>query len=114
MKKGMKGTVTCVRSEIQGDHLRVVASVTPESGEPLEAQMPDREVSAILPRSVLVGSSPTAPLSLLETLQPILVRMTEGRQVRVWQYKERWFFSFTAWKGVRFVPDAPAAAEGAA
>jgi hypothetical protein len=116
MKKGMKGTVAYVRSEIQGDRLRVMASVRPESGEPLEAQMPDREVSAILPRSVLVGSSRTAPVSLLETLQPILVRMTEGRQVRIWQYKERWFFSFTAWKGVRFVPDSPAdaPAEGAA
>jgi hypothetical protein len=105
MKKGMKGTVACVRSEIQGDRLRVVASVRPESGEPVEAQMPDREVSALLPRSVLLGASRTAPVSLLETLQPILVRMTEGRQVRIWQYKERWFFSFTAWRGVRFVPD---------
>ena len=106
MKKGMKGTVTSVRAEIQGARLRVVAVVRPESGEPLEAQMPDREVSALLPRSVLLGDARTAPLSLLDTLQPILVRMSEGRQVRVWQYKERWFFSFTQWRGVRFVADA--------
>lgn len=108
MRKGMKGTVAHVRSEIQGNRLRVMALVRPESGEPFEAQMPDREVSALLPRSVLLGTARTAPVSLLETLQPILVRMTEGRQVRIWQYKERWFFSFTAWRGVRFVVEPPA------
>ncbi len=105
MKKGMKGIVAQVRPELQGDRLRVSATIRADSGEAVEAQMPDREVSALLPRSVLLGSARTAPVSLLGTLEPILVRMTEGRQVRVWQYKERWFFSFTAWRGVRFVPD---------
>jgi hypothetical protein len=73
--------------------------------------MPDREVSAILPRSVLVGTARTAPVSLLGTLQPILSRMTEGRQVRIWQYRERWFFSFVAWRGVRFLSDQEAEQE---
>ena len=105
MKKGMKGVVAQVRPEILGDRLKVSATVRAETGETVEAQMPDREVSALLPRSVLLGTARTAPVSLLGTLQPILVRMTEGRQVRAWQYKERWFFSFTAWRGVRFLPD---------
>jgi hypothetical protein len=109
MKKGIKGVVTKVRTELQGDRLRVTASVRPESGDTIFAQMPDREVSAILPRSVLVGTARTAPVSLLATLQPILARMTEGREVRVWQYRERWFFSFIAWRGVRFIAETPAA-----
>ena len=105
MKKGMRGVATQVRPEIQAQRLKVTATVTVESGEPVVAQMPDREVSAILPRSVLLGTARTAPLSLLETLQPILSRMTEGRQVRIWQYRDRWFFSFVPWKGVRFLSD---------
>ncbi len=106
MKKGIRGVVTHVRAELQGDRLRVSATVRQDSGEAVEAQMPDREVSAVLPRSVLLGSARRAPVSLLETLQPILARMTEGREVRVWQYRERWFFSFAAWRGVRFLPDS--------
>ena len=97
-----KGTVTSVRPELQLQRLRVVAEVKTDRGETLLAHMPDREVSALLPRSVLVGSARTAPVSLLDTLAPILSRMTEGRPVRVWHYKERWFFSFQQWRGVRF------------
>ena len=110
MKKGMKGIVAQVRPEILAQRLKVTATVTVESGEAVVAQMPDREVSAVLPRSVLVGTARTAPVSLLGTLQPILSRMTEGRQVRIWQYRERWFFSFVAWRGVRFVEDQEPAA----
>jgi len=105
MNKGMQGTVLNVRPEIVGERLHAVATVKSNTGETVEAHMPDREMSALLPRSVLLGQGRTAPLSLLRTVQPILARLTEGRQVRVWQFKERWFFSFQAWRGVRFVPD---------
>ena len=103
MTKGTRGTVTSVRPELLKQHLKVVATVRTDSGETMDAHMPDREISAILPRSVLLGQARTAPPSLLDTLTPILARMTEGRLVRVWQYKERWFFSFQQWKGVRFL-----------
>ena len=105
MNKGMRGTVLSVRPDIQAEHLHAVATVRVESGETVEAQMPDREMSALLPRSVLLGTGRKAPLSLLSTVQPILARLTEGRQVRIWQFKERRFFSFQAWRGVRFVPE---------
>jgi hypothetical protein len=105
MTNGTRGTVTSVHPELLKQRLKVVATIKTDSGETMEAHMPDREVSAILPRSVLLGSARTAPLSLLETLAPILARMTDGRIVRAWQYKERWFFSFQQWKGVRFLDD---------
>jgi len=105
MKKGLKGTVVRVLAELQAERLKVIATVKAESGEVVEAHMPEREMSALLPRSILLGSGTTAPLSLLDTVTPILARMTEGRQVRIWQYRERWFFSFPVWRGVRFVSD---------
>lgn len=103
--RGMKGVVVRVRPELQAERLKVVVTVRTDSGENVEAHMPDREVSALLPRSILLGSGTTAPLSLMDTVEPILARMTEGRRVRVWQYKERWFFSFQPWRGVRFRPE---------
>jgi hypothetical protein len=112
MNRGVKGVVVRVRPELVSERLHAVAVVRKEDGETLEASMPDREMSAILPRSVLVGDDTRAPLSLLGTVEPILARMTEGRVVRAWQFKERWFFSFQAWKGVRFIPEPAAGASG--
>jgi hypothetical protein len=63
---------------------------------------------------VLVAGAARAPVSLLDTMRPIVERMCLGRRARTWQYKEKWFFSFQPWRGVRFLEDekeAPAAAE---
>ena len=106
--KRTRGTVVAVRPELQGERLRVVARIRTEAGELIEAGMPDREVSAILPRSILVGTSAAAPRGLLGTIEPILSRMSEGRVVRIWDYKDRRYFSFQPWKGVRFVEDGTA------
>jgi hypothetical protein len=114
MNKGLRGTVLKVRPEVVAERLHAVATVRADTGETVEAHMPDREMSALLPRSVLLGTGRMAPLSLLSTVQPILARLTEGRQVRVWQFKERWFFSFQAWRGVRFVADQVEETSGAA
>jgi hypothetical protein len=107
-----RGTVTAARPLLNGEHLRVVVEVRTGSGEVREVSLPDREVAAILPRSILLGGSCRAPVSMLGTLEPIVARMTEGRMVRMWQYGDRWFCSFLPWKSVRFVSegtDPPAA-----
>ena len=101
------GTIVKARLDLQGQHLKVMASVRMDAGEGVEAQMPDREVSAILPRSILLGTTTRAPLSMLDTVRPIIERMSEGRRVRLWLYKERYFLSFQPWRGVRFVDDEP-------
>jgi hypothetical protein len=105
MKKGLRGIAVRVHPHLAGERLRVVVTLKTDAGEVMEAQMPDREVSALLPRSILLGAGARAPVSLLGTVQPILARLTEGRQVRVWQYRERWFLSFPGWRGVRFVQE---------
>lgn len=97
-----RGTVTRARPLIAGDRLRVVAEVRSDTGQVREVSLPDREVAAILPRSILLGESRRAPAALLGTLAPIVARMTEGRVVRMWQYAERWYCSFLPWKSVRF------------
>jgi hypothetical protein len=98
----MKGTVDSVRPVLKADRLKVVAQVRTEDGAVREAYMPDRELSAVLPRSILPGSSSRAPRGLLSTMEPILARMTQGRVVRVWTYGAESYFSFQPWRTVRF------------
>ena len=100
-----RGKVTRARPCLNGERLRVVVEVRSDSGEDREVSLPDREVAAILPRSILLGDSCRAPVAMLGTLEPIVARMTEGRVVRMWQYADRWYCSFLPWKSVRFVPD---------
>jgi hypothetical protein len=107
MNKGLRGTVVRVKPVLVTDRLKVVATIKSDTGELVEAHMPEREMSALLPRSILLGAGTRAPLSLLDTVEPILSRMTEGRQVRIWQYQERRFFSFLPWRNVKFLADAP-------
>jgi hypothetical protein len=114
MGKGTQGTVVEVQPRLQAERLKVVATVRGDDGQTVEAHMPDRELAAILPRSVLLGSERRAPLALLETVGPILSRMTEGRRVRIWEFKDRKFFSFLPWRGVRFVPEPQPEASDAA
>jgi len=104
------GTIQAAAPRLQGPHLKVVASVRMDEGEVREAQLPDREMAVMLPRCVLVAGAARAPVSLLDTIRPIVERMCLGRRARTWQYKDRWFFSFQPWKGVRFVEDRPASA----
>jgi hypothetical protein len=100
--KKMKGTVSSVEPVLLKDRLKVVAEVQTDEGKLCKAYMPDREVAALLPRSVLLGDSTKAPPEMLGTIKPILARMTERRSVRLWEYGGRFFFSFPSWRSVRF------------
>ena len=101
MKRPM-GTIEAAAPRLQGPHLKVVASLRMDQGEVREAQLPDRELAVMLPRCILLAGQSRAPLSLLDTLRPMVERMCLGRRARTRQYKDRWFFSFQPWKGVRF------------
>jgi hypothetical protein len=94
---------------LEGERLKARLRVATASGERLEAWLPDRELAALLPRSILVGSSRRAPPELLSTIEPMLDRLTLGRQVRVWSYRERTYASFLPWRAVRFGAEQPEA-----
>ena len=104
----MKGVIVDVRPVLSGQRLRVVARVRTEECGPVDAYLPDREVAAFLPRSLLVGESRAVPRDLLGTIAPILRRFVAGRQVRLWQYESATYFSFPSWRSVKFRPDGDA------
>ena len=97
----MKGVVVDVRATVTGERMRVGARVSTKDGM-IDALLPDREVAAFLPRSLLLAGKGSAPRSLLASLTPILRRFAVGRDVRVWSYEEARYFSFPSWRSVRF------------
>ena len=100
--KRIRGRIERVRPLLEDERLKVKLRVAMEDGQLTEAYLPDRELSALLPRSVLVGDGSQAPALLLETVQPMLDRLAQGRMVRLWSYKERSYASFLSWRSVRF------------
>lgn len=100
-----KGTIRDVQPTLRGGALRVRVRVVRESGELQEAWLPDRELSALLPRSLLAGRTRRVPEVLLETIEPILRRLTAGREVRLWEYGGAAYCSFPSWRSVRFLPE---------
>jgi hypothetical protein len=87
---------------LEGARLKARLRVAMEAGDRLEAYLPERELAALLPRSILVGNARQAPPELLATIEPMLVRLALGRHVRVGSYRERSYASFLPWRAVRF------------
>jgi hypothetical protein len=100
--RAIRGRVDSAQAMLEGERLKARLHVIADSGEACEAYLPDRELSALIPRSVLVGEDTTAPPQLLETIEPILTRLTLARRVRLWSYRERRYASFLSWRSVRF------------
>ena len=87
---------------IEGSRLRVRLTVCRTDGRRHFAFLPDRELSTLLPRSILLASLRDVPRELLDTIQPMLRHLVRGRMVRLWQYSDRWYASFLSWRTVRF------------
>jgi hypothetical protein len=98
----MKATVEQVRLSVREGRLRAVASVRTQDGIDTEAFLPDRELSTILPRSMLTSSTRNVPIQLIETMEPMVRRMVKGRIVRMWTYEGSRYISFLSWRGVQF------------
>jgi hypothetical protein len=98
------GTIRDVRPALRDGRLKIVAQVVLSGGEQQEAFLPDRELSALLPRSLLAGERKEVPDTLLTTIQPILRRLVAGREVRLWEYRSDRYCSFPSWRSVRFDP----------
>jgi hypothetical protein len=98
----IKGLVRDVQPLIESSRLRVRLTVCRGDGRLVSAFLPDRELSTILPRSILLASLREVPRELLNTIDPILKRMVRGRTVRLWHYSEACYASFLPWRSVRF------------
>jgi hypothetical protein len=97
-----KGRIEAVQPLIQGGRLRVQLTVCKTDGQQQVAFLPDRELSTLLPRSILLASLRDVPRELLETIEPMLNKMIKGRVVRLWQYSQAWYASFLPWRSVHF------------
>ena len=105
--KAAVGRVEEARPVLEGERLKARLRVATVTGERVEAYLPDRELAALLPRTILVGANRRAPPELLSTIEPMLGRLALGRQVRVWSYRERSYASFLPWRAVRFGAEKP-------
>jgi hypothetical protein len=99
---GQKGRVQAVQPLIQGGRLKVRLTVCRRDGRRQIAFLPDREISTLLPRSILLTSLQEVPRELIHTIDPMLNKMIRGRMVRLWEYSENWYASFLPWRSVRF------------
>jgi len=97
-----RGRIETVQPLIRDCRLKVQLTVYEADGQKYLAFLPDRELSTLLPRSILLGSLREVPRELLETIDPMLQRLVKGRSVRLWQYSEAWYASFLPWRSVRF------------
>jgi len=97
-----RGRIEAVQPLIRDSRLRVQLRVCEVDGQEQLAFLPDRELSTLLPRSILLSSLREVPRELLDTIDPILNKMVKGRVVRLWQYADNWYASFLPWRSVRF------------
>jgi hypothetical protein len=100
--RARQAVVQSIEISVENGHLVVRLSVLADRQPGREAYLPDRELSALLPRSLLVGPLRAAPHELLGTIGPILDRLLRGRTVRLWEYRDRSYASFLSWRSVRF------------
>jgi hypothetical protein len=98
----IRGRVQQAQALLEGERLKARLRVSTDSGEVYEAYLPDRELAALIPRTVLVGEGNLAPPELLGTIEPMLTRLTQARRVKLWSYRERRYASFLSWRPVRF------------
>jgi hypothetical protein len=97
-----RGRIEAVQPLIRDCRLKVQLTVHETDGQEYLAFLPDRELSTLLPRSILLGSLREVPRELLETIDSMLQRLVKGRSVRLWQYSEVWYASFLPWRSVHF------------
>lgn len=99
----MNGTIVDIKPVVEVDRLRIITRIREENGRIFNACLPDRELSAILPRFILLGRCGTAPGDLLDTIASIIRKAVRGRKVRYWEYRDTVYVSFLSWRSVKFI-----------
>lgn len=99
-------SVVAVTAGLENRRLLVVTVVRDEHGRRFAARIPDRELAALLPRSILAADRHPKP-ELLATIAAILKRTVLGRRVRVWEFRGERYLAFLSWRCVRFSESRP-------
>ncbi len=99
----MFGKIVFIRPAVRRGRLFARVTVQTERSGYCQARLPERELAALVPRSLLVCGRAEAPRSLLGIVGSLLKRTASGRRVRVHRGPggER-LVTFLPWKYVRF------------
>jgi len=98
----MYGKVLDLKTVLKTGHIRITARIKEQNGRVFSAVLPDRELSALVPRSILLGESSNAPENMLDVIESILRKAVRGRRVRYWEYQNTEYFSFLSWRNIKF------------
>ncbi len=107
----MTGKIVFIKPTVRKGRLSVRVTVQTARTGYCQARLPDRELAALVPRSLLVFDTAEAPLSLLGIVSSLLKRTTVGRKVRLHRGEDGGrLVTFFSWRRVRFLqpgPDTP-------
>ena len=95
-----KSYITGIDLEVENGRLRAYVDLVSDGSEPVNAELPQRELSTLLPRTILLGDGKTIDGDTFETMRSTLSRLVSGRAVRTWEYKESVYCGFLPWRNV--------------
>lgn len=100
--RSIKAKVVDTRIAVENEHLRVFVLTCVDGGKTVEAALPQRELSVILPRSILLGEGERQPLDVMEEIKDIVRRFLVGRTVKLREFEGDTYCFFLTWRSVRF------------
>ena len=87
---------------VEDGRLRVLVRASLETGETVDAVLPQREMSVILPRSLLLENPSRGSAELVEEIGPLVRKFVNGRAVRLKEFEGTTYCFFLSWRSVRF------------
>jgi len=99
MKRRM--IVRCVEPRFEEGRLVASCGLEGEGPSLMDARLPDRELSCLIPRCIVAESLKSGPERLEDLVKPMLERLVVGREARVWEYEGVRYMGFPPWKALR-------------
>lgn len=99
-KKTKVATVKGITVDTSTGRLTMQLTCSSQEQELISVQLPDREVSALIPRE-LFQENKNNPV-ILTKLTEISTKLLVGRQVRLYDYRGGTYAGFPRWKGLTF------------
>ncbi len=96
--------ITGVVLDASDGKLRVHVQIVDSDGQTGTAELPQRELSTLLPRTILLGDEKKVDQQLLSIINSTLIKLITGRAVRIWEYKEKRYCGFLSWGNITCEP----------